>query len=72
MNIPNTAINALQVRNYLKKNKLEPTLVYENSEFIQSKNLWVYTFQCAFKTEKELEMFKKLCKLINAGILDNT
>ena len=67
-----TAIDALKVRNFLKNHKLDPSKIYENSEYLESKKLWVYTFQCAFETEKELEIFKKLCRLINAGIIDNT
>jgi len=72
MIIPQTAIDALRVRNYLKKNTIEPLKVYQQSRFNKDSNLWVYTFQCGFKTEKELQMFVKLCRLINEGIIDNT
>jgi len=67
-----TAIDAIKVRNFLKKNNIEYSNVYENSSFNKKINKWVYTFQCAFETEQQLEMFKKLNKLINSGIIDNT
>ena len=72
MILPMTAIDALKVRNYLKKNEIKYFNLYQNSSFNKKTDKWVYTFQCAFETKQELEMFVRLCKLINAGIIDNT
>jgi len=71
MIIPKGAVDALQLRNYLKKNKIEPKKVYETSNYNEKNKLWVYTFQCAFSSEKELIYFKKLCKVMNIGIMEN-
>ena len=69
MNAVKLGAEALKVRNYLKKHDVEPLKVYETSSFNISKQLWVYTFQCGFKTEEELKIFIALSKVINAGIL---
>ena len=69
MNAVKLASEALKVRNYLKKHNIEPLKVYESSKFNIDKQLWVYTFQCGFKSEQELKIFMALSKVINAGIL---
>jgi len=68
--IPMSAIQALKLRNYLKKHPIEPLKVFESDKF--QNGLWVYTFQCGFKTEEELKQFKVFNKLISSGIDDNT
>lgn len=71
MLIPKGAVDALQLKSYMKKNEITPLKVYETSQYNKKNELWVYTFQCGFKTERELEYFKKLCKIMNIGILEN-
>ena len=69
MNAVKLASEALKVRSYLKKNNIQPLKVFESSKFNNEKQLWVYTFQCGFKSEQELKIFIALSKVINAGIL---
>ena len=69
---PKVALDALRLKSYLKKNKIEPLKVFESSSFNEKNQLWVYTFQCGFKTEKELDNFKLFTKILNIGILEST
>jgi len=69
MNAVKLGVEALKVRKYLKNHDVEPLKVFETSSFNVQKQLWVYTFQCGFKTEEELKIFIAMSKVINSGIL---
>jgi len=69
LNAVKLGVEALKIRNYLKNHDIDPLKVFETSSFNVEKQIWVYTFQCGFKSEEELKMFIALSKVINAGIL---
>ncbi len=71
MNKIKVASDMMKLRNYLKKNDVSPQLEYENIIFNEKKQIYVYTYQAGFKTQKEAEMFKLFGNLIDISLLES-